>query len=214
MGPVAEQSHGRREWAGHAGAHHSGGLTACPIRFEVVSGRWLPDSTRTPKTVALSCLVMTDLVIDQGDPTQPDVIRLLQSHLDHAREWSLPENVRVLDAARLADEGVRFLTARNQGRLVGIGALAPFEDRHAEIKSMHTLEEARERGVGRALLERLLGTAIEQECRRVSLETGTGDAFSPARRLYVRAGFKTCPPFGEYRRCPDSICMTRRLPAS
>ena len=157
---------------------------------------------------------MTDLVIDQSDPTQPDVIRLLQAHLDHAREWSLPENVRVLDAARLADEGVRFFTARNQGRLVGIGALAPYEDRHAEIKSMHTLEEARERGVGRALLERLLGTAIEQEYRRVSLETGTGDAFSSARRLYARAGFKTCPPFGEYRRCPDSICMTRRLPAS
>ncbi|MCP4834141.1 MAG: GNAT family N-acetyltransferase [Phycisphaera sp.] len=157
---------------------------------------------------------MTDLTIEQGDPTQPDVVRLLQSHLDYAREWSLPENVRVLDATRLSDEGVRFFTARNEGKLVGIGALSPFEDRHAEIKSMHTIEEARERGVGWALLERLLGTAIEQECRRVSLETGTSEAFASARRLYARAGFKTCPPFGEYRRCPDSICMTRRLPAS
>lgn len=156
---------------------------------------------------------MTDLVIEPGDPAASDVIRLLQAHLQYAQDWSLPENVHVLDATRLAAEDVRLFTARSEGLLLGIGALAPFEDRHVEIKSMHTIEEAREHGVGWRLLEHLLGTATEEGYRRASLETGTGEAFAPARRLYGRAGFKTCPPFGEYRRCPDSICMTRRLPS-
>ncbi|MAC20147.1 MAG: GNAT family N-acetyltransferase [Phycisphaerae bacterium] len=156
---------------------------------------------------------MPEFTIEPADPTAPDVERLLQSHLEYAREWSLPENVRVFDSSRLAAEGVWFFAARSESRLLGIGALASFEEAHGEIKSMHTVEDARERGVGWAMLEHLLGTATEQEYRRVSLETGTSEAFSPARKLYTRAGFKTCPPFGEYRRCPDSICMTRRLPA-
>lgn len=157
---------------------------------------------------------MSELTIEPADPTTPDVERLLQSHLEYAREWSLPENVRVFDSSRLTDEGVWFFTARSEGRLLGIGALATFEEAHAEIKSMHTVEDARERGVGWAMLERLVAKAMEESFRRVSLETGTGEAFESARRLYVRGGFKTCPPFGDYRRCPDSICMTRRLPAS
>ena len=154
---------------------------------------------------------MTDFDIAPDDPTAVDVSQLLQAHLDFAREWSLPENVKVLGAKALTAKGVRFFAARSEGRLLAIGALCPFEEDHAEIKSMHTVEAARGRGVGWAMLERLASTAYEQGCRRVSLETGTGKAFDPARRLYARGGFKTCPPFGEYRHCPDSVCMTRRL---
>jgi putative acetyltransferase len=48
----------------------------------------------------------------------------------------------------------------------------------------------------------------------VSLETGTGDAFAPARSLYRRSGFEIGPPFGDYGISPDSVCMTldRALP--
>ena len=156
---------------------------------------------------------MTDFEfeITFADPTAADVAQVLQAHLDFAREWSLPENVKVLGVARLASDGVRFFAARSEGRLLAIGALCPFEEDHTEIKSMHTVDAARGRGVGWAMLERLVSTAYEQGCRRVSLETGTGKGFAPARRLYERGGFKTCPPFGEYRHCPDSVCMTRRL---
>lgn len=154
---------------------------------------------------------MTDFDIALDDPTAVDVTQVLQADLDFAREWSLPENVQVLDVAALTSEGVQFFAARAEGRLLAIGALSPFETDHAEIKSMHTVDAARERGVGWAMLERLVSTAYEQGCRRVSLKTGTGKAFSPARRLYARGGFKICPPFGDYRHCPDSVCMTRRF---
>jgi putative acetyltransferase len=46
---------------------------------------------------------------------------------------------------------------------------------------------------------------------RVSLETGTMDAFAAARSLYRKAGFKPCAPFGPYTVNPYSVCMTLAL---
>ena len=114
----------------------------------------------------------------------------------------------------LASESVWFFSARRQGRLLAVGALRTVEEGHVEIKSMHTVEGARGQGVGRAMLEHLLTTAGDRGCRRVSLETGTGDAFAPARSLYRRSGFEIGPPFGDYGISPDSVCMTldRALP--
>ncbi|MDE0890326.1 MAG: GNAT family N-acetyltransferase [Phycisphaerales bacterium] len=154
-----------------------------------------------------------DFDINPDDPRRPDVVRLLQAHLEFAREWSEPQNVHVFDAAELNSDQVRFFSARRKVRLLGIGALRLFEEGHSEIKSMHTTEEARGQGVGRAILERLLTVAFDRGDRRVSLETGTGEAFEPARSLYRGCGFKICPPFSDYRHCPDSVCMTRRLPS-
>lgn len=133
---------------------------------------------------------------------------LLLAHHAFAREWSLPENMYVLDAEGLASESVWFFSARRQGRLLAVGALRPVEDGHVEIKSMHTVEGARGQGVGTAMLEHLVMTAGERGYRRVSLETGTRGAFAPARSLYLRSGFEICPPFGDYGISPDSVCMT------
>ena len=47
--------------------------------------------------------------------------------------------------------------------------------------------------------------------QRVSLETGTMDAFGPARALYRKAGFRPCAPFGPYTVNPYSVCMTMAL---
>ena len=52
---------------------------------------------------------------------------------------------------------------------------------------MHTSEEARGRGVGRAMVDHLLAVAADQHYRRVSLETGTADDFAP-RSLHVLEG--------------------------
>jgi putative acetyltransferase len=76
---------------------------------------------------------------------------------------------------------------------------------------MHTTAAARRRGVGRAILDHLVAVAAGRGVRRVSLETGTGDAFAPARSLYAGAGFEECGPFGDYRETPDNMFMTRLL---
>ena len=46
---------------------------------------------------------------------------------------------------------------------------------------------------------------------RLSLETGSAEAFKPAQRLYESFGFVYCGPFGEYRQDPNSVFMTIRV---
>ncbi len=72
---------------------------------------------------------------------------------------------------------------------------------------MHTTSSARGQGIGRALLDHVLALAAERRYHRVSLETGTMPAFSPARALYTAAGFRRCLPFGSYTANPYSTCM-------
>lgn len=153
-----------------------------------------------------------DLVIAVDDPRADDVRSLLAAHLAFAHEVTPPGHVHALDVDRLVDPAVTFFSARDRdGALLGVGALRRLDPRHVELKSMHVSAAARGRGVGRALLDRLLSTAAERGYERVSLETGTYPAFEPARRLYEQAGFTPCPPFAEYTDNPYSICLTRTV---
>jgi putative acetyltransferase len=113
-----------------------------------------------------------------------------------------------LDVDGLLDPAVTFFSARLAGELLGVAALKELDERNGEVKSMHTVEHARGSGVGRALLDHLLAVAADRDYRRVSLETGTMDAFRPARALYAKVGFQPCAPFGEYIGSPTSACMT------
>jgi putative acetyltransferase len=78
---------------------------------------------------------------------------------------------------------------------------------------MHTAAHTRRRGVARAMVTHIVAVARARGYRRVSLETGTMDAFAPARSLYATSGFMRCEPFGSYTANPHSICMTLHLTA-
>lgn len=153
-------------------------------------------------------LVVNEGVITPDDPRKPDVRRLLERHLAFASEHSPPEEVHALDIDGLLDPRISFFSCRVEGELLGVGALKHLDDRHAELKSMHTSAAARGRGVGWAMLGHLLSSARERGYRRVSLETGTMAAFAPARAMYAKAGFVSCPPFNGYWESPNSVCMT------
>lgn len=45
----------------------------------------------------------------------------------------------------------------------------------------------------------------------LSLETGSMDAFEPARRLYGSFEFQYCKPFSDYIEDPNSVFMTKEL---
>ncbi len=104
-------------------------------------------------------------------------------------------------------------SARVDGVLAGVGAIKQLDPSHAELKSMHTSDAFRRRGVGRAMVDHLLHVAAERGYTRVSLETGTMEAFAPARQMYATAGFEPCEPFGDYTGNPHSTCMTISLSA-
>jgi putative acetyltransferase len=154
-------------------------------------------------------LAVSERAISTDDPHADDVRELLQRHLAFARATTPPEDVHALEVDELLDPSVTFFSCRVDGELLGVAALKRLDDRHAEIKSMHTVEAARGRGVGRALVDHLLRVAGERGYARVSLETGAGPEFAPARSLYASAGFAPCGPFADYPSSPNSAYMTR-----
>ena len=145
------------------------------------------------------------------DPRKPDVRALLERHLTFALSTTPPEHSFALDVDGLLDPAITFFSIRAGGELLGIGAIKQLDAGHAEIKSMHTAQSARGRGVGRAMLNHLLAVTRSRGYARVSLETGTMEEFAPARAMYSSAGFTACGPFADYQPSPDNCFMTLAL---
>lgn len=160
----------------------------------------------------------TPLHIRLDDLSDPRIESFMEEHLRDMRATSPPERVHALDMARLRQPEIRFWTAwlpdeaaPAPGQLVGTGALKHLDDVHAELKSMRTAASVRGQGVGRAMLEHILGQAVDLGYQRVSLETGSQPFFEPAYQLYRRYGFTDCEPFGSYVPDRHSRFMTRVL---
>jgi putative acetyltransferase len=149
--------------------------------------------------------------ISVDDPRAGDVRELLERHLAFAHANTPPEDIHALGIDGLLEPAVTFFSFRRDGELLGVGALKQLDRHHAELKSMHTAQAARGRGIGRAMLGHLIGVARDRGCRRVSLETGSMDAFVPARSLYASAGFRPCGPFGDYPPGRNNTFMTLSL---
>jgi putative acetyltransferase len=140
-----------------------------------------------------------DVQITEADARSDDVRGLIERHLRFTGAASPAEFAFALDHTELVGPGVTLFGLRVDGELLAIGALKHLDDVHAELKSMHTAEEARGLGLGRQMLEFLIATARARGYRHVSLETGSTEEFAPARTLYARSGFVPCSPFAEYR---------------
>jgi putative acetyltransferase len=156
---------------------------------------------------------VTALRIVNGGLDEPRVVALLQLHVTRARAETAPGSAHALDLGELRAPEVSFWSAWEDDEPVGVGALKRLSAEHGEIKSMHTAEAARGRGVGSALVRYIMAEARSRGMRRLSLETGSWAYFLPARALYARHGFVECGPFGDYRADPNSIFMTVTLAA-
>ena len=124
---------------------------------------------------------------------------------------SPPESVHALDPSALSDESVTFWTAREDGVLLGCGALKELDPHQGEIKSMRTTPGARGRGVAAQMLTRIMDVARRRHYEQLCLETGSEEFFAPARRLYSRNGFTLCEPFANYVLDPYSVFMSMAL---
>ncbi|MGP4032111.1 GNAT family N-acetyltransferase [Pseudarthrobacter sp. 1C304] len=156
--------------------------------------------------------------IDRDNPGRADVRQLLAEHLADMFATSPAESVHALDPAALAGPGISFWTAREDGELLGCGALKQLGTgasgaKQGEIKSMRTAAHARGQGVATLLLNHIVDEARRGGYGRLYLETGSQDFFKPARRLYRRHRFEICPPFVGYTEDPNSVFMTLALDA-
>lgn len=153
----------------------------------------------------------SDMEIRVDDLSDPRIIDLLHVHLHGMTLHSPPESIHALDLDGLRRPEITFWSAWDGQDLLGFGALKELDPRHGEIKSMHTAAAHRQKGVARRLLEQILNEAVRRRYGRLSLETGSMDAFEPARRLYSQFGFEYCGPFADYVLDPYSVFMTRAI---
>ena len=132
---------------------------------------------------------------DLSDESSRDLVRL---HLEGMHANSPPGSVFAFDMSALTASDVTVWTARYGARAIAMGALRQHDSRTGEIKSMRTRPNYLGKGVGAAILETIITEARKRGLERLSLETGSGDAFEPALRLYRKRGFQSGPAFADY----------------
>lgn len=146
------------------------------------------------------------------DPIQSErVLDLLHVHLTTMRSQSPACSVHSLEVQELKANEVQFWTAWREDILVGCGAFKELSRTEGELKSMHIVATERGHGYARQLLHHLERAALKAGKKRLFLETGSSEDFSPARRLYESSGYQVCEPFGGYTDDPLSTYMTRAL---
>ena len=151
------------------------------------------------------------LAITEGGLDDPRVQALLTTHLNKARAATAEGFAFALDLSGLRVPEIRFFSALDGETLLGVGALKRLSADHGEVKSMHTAEAARRRGIGGLMLRHLMAMAREAGMARVSLETGTSAYFQPAVAMYLRHGFVACEPFGDYVASGENRFLTHLL---
>ncbi|PKP82960.1 MAG: GNAT family N-acetyltransferase [Alphaproteobacteria bacterium HGW-Alphaproteobacteria-18] len=145
--------------------------------------------------------------IRPDDLTSLEMADLIVTHAQTMLASSPPESCHFLPIDGLRQPSVSVWSMWEDGALIGCGALKEIEPQQGEIKSMHTRAHLRGRGLGRLMLEHILSVAKTRGYTDLWLETGSMDAFIPARRLYETYGFGYCGPFGEYAEDPNSVFM-------
>ncbi|RYD53924.1 MAG: GNAT family N-acetyltransferase [Sphingomonadales bacterium] len=150
--------------------------------------------------------------IREGGLDDPRVVELLRLHAQGMLANSPAESCHFLDLSGLRTPDISFWSAWDGEELAGVGALKRIDSTQGEIKSMRTAPGRLRGGTGAAILSHILGAARGLGLKRLSLETGSGEAFEPAIALYRKFGFSDCGAFGDYRADdPFSRFMTRVL---
>jgi len=152
-----------------------------------------------------------DLTFHTGDFDSPDVQALLAMHYGIMRSISPHRACHVLPLEGLKDPAITFWAARDNGQLVGVGALKEIASDHGEVKSMRTAPRSLGQGVGREVLHHIVDEAKSRGYKRLSLETGGSKPFEAAIALYESEGFSRCGPFSGYEDTPFSRFFTREL---
>ena len=149
--------------------------------------------------------------IKEDDLSGPEIRALLEVHFAGMLANSPEGSCHFLDFDGLNAADVTFWSIWDDGALAGCGALKQHDAILGEIKSMRTDAAHLGKGVGAQMLEHILVEARARGLERVSLETGSGEAFAAAHKLYLRHGFDYCAPFADYKEDPFSRCMTLAL---
>ena len=141
----------------------------------------------------------------------PKVNHLLIKHFIELRSVSSKGSTHVLDIPGLKDPSIKFWSLWNNNHLIGCGALKFIGQNHGEFKSIRVSDDFRNRGIGSKIISHLIIQAKKLGIKKLSIETGSGKFFLPARKLFENFKFSKCKPFAHYKEDPNSCYYTLDL---
>ena len=144
----------------------------------------------------------------EGNFDNSQVDNLLKKHFVELKSVSPEGSAHVLDIEGLKDDTIKFWSLWEDDQLIGCGALKFLDEEHGEFKSIRLADKFRKKGNGIKIIKHLIEEAKKLNIKKISLETGAGNFFKPARELFILCGFKTCEPFAHYKKDVNSVYMS------
>jgi len=144
----------------------------------------------------------------EGNFDNPEVNELLIKHFIELKSVSPEGSAHVLDIDGLKDPSIKFWSLWEENDLLGSGALKFLDKDHGEFKSIRVSDNFRGKGNGIKVINHLINEAKKLNIKKLSLETGAGDFFIAARKLFNKCGFEPCDPFSHYKKDVNSIYMS------
>ena len=147
----------------------------------------------------------------EGNFENKEVHELLTKHFVELRAASPEGSAHVLDIPGLKVPSIKFWSLWQKDMLLGCGALKFLDKTHGEFKSIRIHDDFRRKGNGINVINHLINEAKKLDILRLSIETGAGDFFKPARNLFKQCGFNECEPFAHYKKDVNSVYLTRLI---
>ena len=151
------------------------------------------------------------LKLIEGNFDNSKVNQLLKKHFIELRAASPEGSAHVLDIPGLKVKSIKFWSLWIDDQLMGCGALKFLDQNHGEFKSIRIHDDFKGKGNGIIIINHLIEEAKKLSITRISIETGAGKFFAPARKLFDNCGFKPCPPFAHYKEDINSLYLSKLL---
>ena len=145
----------------------------------------------------------------EGNFDNPEVNQLLTKHFIELKAASPEGSAHVLDIPGLKIPSIKFWSLWDEEKLIGCGALKFLNEDHGEFKSIRIHDNFRNQGQGINVINHLIYEAKKLKIKKISIETGAGDFFLPARKLFKKMGFAECEPFAHYIKDINSVYLTK-----
>tara|TARA_B100001059_G_C17610808_1_gene464450 strand:- start:113 stop:580 length:468 start_codon:yes stop_codon:yes gene_type:complete len=147
----------------------------------------------------------------EGNFDQSEVNKLLKKHFIELKAASPEGSAHVLDIDGLKVPSIKFWSLWENNKLMGCGALKFLDKEHGEFKSIRIHDDFRNMGKGIEVINHLIDEAKKLKVQRLSIETGAGAFFEPARKLFNSSGFEPCEPFAHYKNDINSLYFTKLI---
>jgi|ERR1700737_126276 ribosomal protein S18 acetylase RimI-like enzyme len=134
----------------------------------------------------------------------PATRRLIESvwheHFDHhpdpfVRDFIYSRLSDVDSAETVYGDRALFLCAISESEIVGTGAIKQLDDEECEMVRMFVASACRDRGIGRAIADKLIRFARIAGYDRIRLSSN--NSLAASHRLYEKLGFQPAPPWDQ-----------------